>query len=86
MTPKRFDHLHALVEQHLAPVCSKYRRTISSREKLALVLHYLGSGDSQQSEAFDFRLGRSTVSKIVKVSAKQEKKLFPVITGRQKKP
>ena len=40
------------------------RETISS-ERLLVTLRYLASGDSQQSQSFNFRLGRSTVCQII---------------------
>ena len=70
MSPERFNHLHSLVKRHLESPLARVggRRPIGTKEKLAVTIHYLATGDSQQSEAFDFRLGRSTVSKIIKVS------------------
>ena len=70
MSPERFEHLHSLIEPYLISPNSRVsgRRPISTKEKLTVTLHHLATGDSQQSEAFDFRLGRSTVSQIVKVS------------------
>ena len=73
MTPERFDHLHSLVQNSLdrkgreSGKKVRGRRPIGSKEKLAVTLRYLATGDSQQSESFNFRLGRSTVSTIVKV-------------------
>ena len=73
MTPERFDHLHSLLQTKLDP---KQRENggkvrgcapISSKEKLAITLRYLATGDSQQSESFNFRMGRSTVSRVIKV-------------------
>lgn len=74
MTPERFDHLHSLVKDKLDPKNRESgngppirgRRPICSKEKLALTIRYLATGDSQQSASFNFRMGRSTVSNIIK--------------------
>lgn len=75
MTPERFDHLHSLIRDRLdhknreSGRRVRGRRPIPSKEKLAVTLRYLATGDSQQSQSFNFRIGRSTVSSIIKVSA-----------------
>ena len=66
MTPDRFDHLLSLVKKELSPKQSRFRTPLGAAEKLLITLRYLATGDSQQSQAFNFRVGRSTVSKIVK--------------------
>lgn len=35
------------------------------KERLVVMLRYLASGDSQQSHSFNFRIGRSTISRII---------------------
>jgi hypothetical protein len=73
MSPERFDQLHSLVKERLDPkgresgIRVRGRVPISTKEKLALTLRYLATGDSQQSESYNFRIGKSTVSVIVKV-------------------
>ena len=66
MSPERFDHLLSLVEPLLNLKKTNYRVPISPGERLALTLRYLATGDSQMSCSFNFRIGRSTVSKIVR--------------------
>lgn len=68
MSPERFDHLLSLVKNDLEPKPSRFRKGISAEEKLLVTLRYLATGDSQQSQAFNFQLGISTVSKIVKAT------------------
>ena len=58
MTPQHFEHLLSLI----APLISKK----STKLRLTLTLRYLASSDSQQTEAFNFRIGRSTVSMIIR--------------------
>ena len=41
------------------------RKAISPAEKLARILRFLATGESQQSLSFAFRIGRSTVTKII---------------------
>lgn len=66
MSPDRFDHLLSLVGPIIAKKHCKSRKPISPSEHLAVTLRYLATGDSQQSHTFYFRIGRSTVSNIVK--------------------
>jgi hypothetical protein len=66
MSPDRFDHLLSLVGPLIAKKHCKSRKPISPSEHLAVTLRYLATGDSQQSHTFYFRIGRSTVSNIVK--------------------
>lgn len=63
MTPRRFDYLLKLIEPlitHTGP-----RKPIIPAERLAVTLRFLSTGDSQQSIALSFRLGRSTVCNII---------------------
>lgn len=66
MTPQRFEHLLSLVAPLISKKSTKLRSSISAAERLTLTLRYLASGDSQQSQAFNFRIGRSTVSMIIR--------------------
>ena len=66
MTPQRFEHLLSLVAPLISKKSTKLRSSISAAERLTLTLRYLASGDSQQSQAFNFRIGRSTVSTIIR--------------------
>ena len=65
MTPERFEHLHGLVAPFISKKKCRSRESISSAERLVIALRYLATGDSQQSQAFTFRVGRSTVCKII---------------------
>ncbi|XP_065665584.1 uncharacterized protein LOC136087008 [Hydra vulgaris] len=46
------------------------RQTISPSERLTVTLRYLATGDSQQTQAFYFRLGRTTVCNIINETTK----------------
>ena len=66
MTPQRFEHLLSLVAPLISKKSTKLRSPISAAERLTLTLRYLATGDSQQSQSFNFRVGRSTVSGIIR--------------------
>lgn len=66
MSPERFDHLLSLVEPDIAKNQTNFREPISAAERLCLTIRYLATGDSQQSLSFAFRIGRSTVSGIIR--------------------
>lgn len=64
LTPPEFDELLALVEskitkQHLT------REPLSAALRLSLTLRYLASGDSMVSLSYLYRVGKSTVPKVV---------------------
>ncbi|XP_028409531.1 uncharacterized protein LOC114532154 [Dendronephthya gigantea] len=64
MLPRQFDFLLSLVEP-LIGKCNRRRDTISSSERLALTLRYLASGDSPRSLSFSYRIGLTTVHRII---------------------
>ena len=66
MSPERFDHLLSLVGPLISKLATRFRNPISLSERLAVTLRYLATGDSQQSQSFDFRIGKSTVSNIIR--------------------
>ena len=66
MSPERFEHLLRLIAPHISKKKTKLRNPIGPAERLYLTLRYLASGDSQQSQSFHFRIGKATVSKIIK--------------------
>ena len=66
MSPERFDHLLSLVGPLISKLTTRFRNPISPSERLAVTLRYLATGDSQQSQSFDFRIGKSTVSNIIR--------------------
>ena len=66
MSPESFDHLLSLVSPLISKHTTKLREPISAAERLALTLRFLASGNSQQSMSFSYRVGRQTVSSIIK--------------------
>ena len=65
MSPEQFDHLLSLVEPHNNKEDTNYRKSISPAERLALTIRFLTTDKSQISLSFSFRIGKSTVSKII---------------------
>ncbi|XP_030761187.1 protein ANTAGONIST OF LIKE HETEROCHROMATIN PROTEIN 1-like [Sitophilus oryzae] len=61
-----FEELHDLLKANIAKCTTNWRKPIHTRERLAICLRYLATGDSHQTIAFSYRVGRSTVSKIVR--------------------
>ena len=66
MTPQRFDHLLSLVGPKIKKHDTNFRKAIPPAERLAITLRFLASGESQQSLAFLFRVGRATISRIIR--------------------
>ena len=61
MPPEIFDHLLNFLKQTLEHV-PRHRYPITAAERLAITLRILATGDSQQTVAFSYRLGKSTVN------------------------
>ena len=64
MSPDRFDHLLTLVAS-LITKSDAVRTPIPPEERFAVTQRFLASGDSQQSTSFQFKMGKSTVCKIM---------------------
>ena len=65
MSPQRFNHLLTLVGPRIRKKDTSFRKAIPPAERRA-TLRFLGSGESQQSLAFLFRVGRSTITRIIR--------------------
>ena len=66
MTKERFDHLLSLMREKNSKKGTKMPEAISAEERLVITLRYLSQGMSQQTLCFNVRVGRQTVSNIVK--------------------
>ncbi|XP_044141597.1 protein ALP1-like [Bufo gargarizans] len=66
MTVESFDDLLQRVSPHIQRQDTTFRRCVSPAERLLLTIRFLASGESFSSLHFQFRLGISTVSIIVK--------------------
>ena len=66
MSPERLEHLLHLIGPYMKTRTCCSREPISIKERLVLTVRYLATGDSQQSQSFNFRIGRSTVCVIIR--------------------
>ena len=68
MSPERFEYSFSLVVPLIVKplIDTNYRKSISPKKRLVITLRYLGEGCSQQALSLGFRVGKSTVSKILK--------------------
>ena len=66
MSPESFDYILSPVSSLISKQTTKPREPISPAERLALTLRFLASGNSQQSMPFCYRVGRQTVSSMIK--------------------
>ena len=64
MLPNQFDYVHNLVRP-LIRKADKNCDSIGSDERLALTIRYLASGDSPRSLSFSYRIGLTTVHRII---------------------
>ena len=71
MSPESFDVLLRHVEPHISKENTRFRESVPATTRLAVTLRYLASGESQQSLSWSFRLGRTTVSKIVRETCEE---------------
>ena len=65
MTVENFDIILGLVELHLRRQDTVMRPAIEPGLKIAVTLHHLAEGASHVAIAAHYRLGRSTVSRII---------------------
>ena len=70
MSPESYDHLLELLKPLISKKNTKCREPISAEIRLAVTLRYLASGESQHSLSWSYRIGRSTVSKIIRETSK----------------
>ena len=70
MSPERLENLITIVGPPIKKKTCRSRATISPAQRLVVTIRYLASGDSQQSQSFNFRLGRSTVCGIIRETCK----------------
>lgn len=66
MSPERFENLLALVGPLIAKQPCRSRKAISPAERLMVTLRYLATGEDQQTQSFYFRIGKTTVSNLLR--------------------
>ena len=69
MSPERFDHLLSLVAPLIAKSKCRSRDSLSPEKRLVITLRYHATGDSQQSESFNFLAGRTIVCNVVRATS-----------------
>ena len=79
MSPESFGVLLRHVEPHVSKENARFRESVPGSARLAVILRYLASGESQQSLSWSSCLGRTTVSKIVRETCEAIwKVLYPI--------
>ena len=68
MSPERFEDLLTLVGPVIDKKPCRSRNPISEAKRLMVTLRYLATGDSQQSHSFLFRIGKSTISNLLRAT------------------
>ncbi|CAG4934931.1 unnamed protein product [Parnassius apollo] len=66
MNETEFDVLHDFIKDDIYKKGTSYREAISTKERLAVALRFLATGNSFRSLAFNYRMGFTTVREIVK--------------------
>ena len=66
MSLESFDVLLRHAEPYISKENTRFRESVPASTRLAFTLRYFASGKSKQSLSWSFRLGRTTVSKIVR--------------------
>ncbi|KAG1660325.1 Protein ALP1-like [Nymphon striatum] len=65
MMPSQFDELLSQVGSKIKKQDTTFRKACSASERLGVTLRFLATGESQRSLSFTYRLGRSTVCKML---------------------
>ena len=65
MKKDTYHHLLRLIENDITKKDTRFRKSITAAERLALTLRFLGHGDSQAILSIVYRIGKSTVCKII---------------------
>ena len=64
MSPEQFDYLHEKIRPFITKSSLK-RDSICSEERLSVTIRYLASGDSPMSLSFSYRMGLTSVHRII---------------------
>lgn len=62
---EEFEHIHTLVEPFIKKMDTHWRTAITSKERLAITLRYLATGDSYSSLQYTFHVSKQTISTII---------------------
>lgn len=78
MSPERFEHLAELTRPYLTKRCWN-REVICPKQRLAITLRYLATGNTQASESFNFVVSVDVYSK--NTSRRYHDKLYTTFTS-----
>ncbi|KAJ8376430.1 hypothetical protein SKAU_G00070100 [Synaphobranchus kaupii] len=70
MTAEQMDQILALVGPDLTKMTTNYRAAIEPKQRLAVTLRFLATGETFSSLAFSYRLGRTTVATLVHMTCR----------------
>jgi len=65
MTPEMFGEVLGLVEPLIAKKDTNFRKAIPPRERLAIILRFLATGDSFKSLSYLFKVSKQVISTII---------------------
>lgn len=65
MSVEDFEKLLHAVERKIMKQDTNFRNAISARERLAITLRFLGTGDSYTSLMYLFKVSKQTISRII---------------------
>ncbi|XP_067009911.2 uncharacterized protein [Anabrus simplex] len=65
LSQEQFHELLSVIEGDIKKKCTNWRKSITPKERLAICLRYLVTGDRFKTIAYSYRTGASTVSSIV---------------------
>ena len=81
MSSESFGVVLRHVKIHISKENMPFRESVPASTRLAVTLRHLASGESQQSLSWSFRLGRTTVSQIVRETCEAIWKVLSPIDG-----
>nr|CAH7762330.1 unnamed protein product [Callosobruchus chinensis] len=66
MYSKTFEELCGYVQHKIKKKNTKFKQSISVKERVAVTIRFLATGHTFRALSFEFRIGRETISEIVK--------------------
>ncbi|KAJ0172544.1 hypothetical protein K1T71_011683 [Dendrolimus kikuchii] len=83
LSKTQVNEIHSLIELDIKKIHTKFRKPIGTRERLAVCLRFLATGNSFRSLGFNYRMGFTTVKVIAEeVCAAIWKKLSPIVMSK----